>query len=119
MTNLNYDDSCIFCKIIKGEIPCTKVYENEHVLAFNDIHPRAPVHILVVPKEHIRTVLDIKSEKVYWDMFSAVNEIAKRMNFDESGFRTVINCNREGGQLVYHVHLHLLAGRCMGHRIDG
>ena len=107
--------SCLFCKIIDKEIPSKIVYEDEHVLAFEDLSPQAPVHILIVPKKHISTTLDIKDEdnELIGRMFQAANAIAKEKGIDEKGFRTVINCNREAGQTVFHIHLHLLGGRAM------
>ena len=107
--------SCLFCKIIDKEIPSKIVYEDEHVLAFEDLTPQAPVHILVVPKKHISTSLDIEEEdnELIGRMFRAANAIAKEKGIAERGFRTVMNCNREAGQTVFHIHLHLLGGRAM------
>ena len=107
--------SCLFCKIINKEIPSKIVYEDEHVLAFEDLTPQAPVHILVVPKKHISTSLDIEEEdnELIGRMFRAANAIAKEKGIAEKGFRAVMNCNREAGQTVFHIHLHLLGGRPM------
>ena len=107
--------NCLFCKIISKEIPSKTVYEDEHVLAFEDVTPQAPVHILIVPKKHISTSLDIQEEdnELIGRMFQAVNVIAKEKGIAEKGFRTVMNCNREAGQTVFHIHLHLLGGRAM------
>jgi histidine triad (HIT) family protein len=107
--------SCLFCKIIDKEIPSNTVYEDEHVLAFEDLTPQAPVHILIVPKKHISTSLDIQEEdnELIGRMFRAANVIAKEKGIAERGFRTVMNCNREAGQTVFHIHLHLLGGRGM------
>ena len=107
--------SCLFCKIINKEIPSKIVYEDEHVLAFEDLTPQAPVHILVVPKKHISTSLDIEEEdnELIGRMFRAANAIAKEKGIAEKGFRAVMNCNREAGQTVFHIHLHLLGGRAM------
>jgi histidine triad (HIT) family protein len=107
--------SCLFCKIIDKEIPSNTVYEDEHVLAFEDLTPQAPVHILIVPKKHISTSLDIQEEdnKLIGRMFRAANAIAKEKGIAEKGFRTVMNCNRDAGQTVFHIHLHLLGGRVM------
>lgn len=106
---------CIFCSIIKGEIPSEKVYEDEKVLAFKDINPVAPVHIIVIPKEHISSVLDIteKNQHVLSDIFSAINKIVKELNIDSEGFRVVNNCGERGGQTVNHIHFHLIGGRDM------
>lgn len=104
----------IFEKIIKKEIPADIVYETENVLAFKDIHPKAPVHILIIPKiTEIEKLTDIKGSehsKLLGELFDAVNEVAKIMGVYESGFRIVINCGPDGGQEVYHLHLHLLGG---------
>jgi histidine triad (HIT) family protein len=106
-------DSCIFCKIIKGEIPCSKVYEDERVLAFDDIHPMAPVHVIIIPKQHIRTMMDVDTSED--DIMTALNcaaqIIAQKKGIDRKGFRTVINCNEEGGQVIFHLHMHLLGGK--------
>lgn len=104
---------CVFCKIVRKEIPATVVYENDQVLAFDDIEPLAPVHVLIVPKLHIPTLMDINEDNRYLldAMFQAVQEVAVIKGIDMSGFRTVINCNREGGQIIFHLHLHVLGGR--------
>ena len=103
---------CIFCKIAAGEIPCRKVYENEKVLAFEDIHPMAPVHVILIPKRHVATLMDIDEDKMadLQSMMSAAQEVARVKKVDQKGFRVVINCNREGGQVVFHLHMHLLGG---------
>jgi histidine triad (HIT) family protein len=107
--------NCLFCKIIDKEIPAKIVYEDEHVLAFEDVSPQAPVHILIVPKKHISTLLDVKEEdnELIGRMFQAANVLAKEKRIDEKGFRTVMNCNADAGQTVFHIHLHLLGGRGM------
>lgn len=106
---------CIFCKIGKGEIPAKVVYEDESVLAFEDINPQAPVHILIIPRKHIPTLLDIEETDgvLLGHMFGVANRIAKERGIAEKGFRVVLNCNREAGQTVFHIHLHLLGGRQM------
>jgi len=106
-------DDCIFCKIVKGDIPCQKVYEDGEVLAFDDIHPMAPVHVVVVPKRHFPTLLDLAGEdmEVSVALTRAAQEVAKKKGVDRRGFRTVINCNEEGGQVVFHLHMHVLGGR--------
>lgn len=106
---------CIFCKIIKGEIPSEKVYEDEKVIAFKDINPVAPIHIIVIPKEHITSVLDVteKNQHILKDVFSAINKIARDLNIDSEGFRVVNNCGEKGGQTVNHIHFHLIGGRNM------
>jgi len=107
--------NCLFCKIINGEIPAKPVYEDERVLAFNDVNPQAPVHILIVPKKHITTILEAAPEdnELIGHMFQTANKIAKDNGVAERGFRLVMNCNRDAGQTVFHIHLHLLAGRGM------
>ena len=104
---------CIFCKIIKGDIPCSKVYEDDNVLAFNDIHPMAPVHVVIIPKNHIPTLMDIDTEKVdiMNNLIAAAQKVAQIKGIASGGFRTAINCNTEGGQVVFHLHVHVLGGR--------
>ena len=106
---------CLFCKIIDGKISSDIVYENEHVLAFNDINPIAPTHILIIPKEHISTLNDIeeKNTQIMGEMFLAAKKIASDKGISESGYRVVFNCNQDGQQTVFHIHLHLIAGRQM------
>ena len=106
---------CLFCKIIDGEIPGDIVYENDNVLAFKDINPIAPVHILVIPKEHIATINDLeeKHTQTMGELFLAAKKIASEKGFSESGYRTVVNCNKDAQQTVFHIHLHLIAGRQM------
>ena len=106
-------DDCLFCKIIKKEIPSTIVYEDDEVLAFNDIEPKAPVHILIIPKEHIATFNDIENYNVIGKITEIIQKLAKENNIDKSGYRVVINCNRDGGQAVDHLHFHLLGRRQM------
>ncbi|MEN6375800.1 MAG: histidine triad nucleotide-binding protein [Smithella sp.] len=104
---------CLFCKIVNGEIPCTKVYEDDQVLAFDDIQPMAPVHVIVIPKKHISTLLDINSSNssIAGALVSAAQKIAQIKGIDQKGFRAAINCNAEGGQVVFHLHMHVLGGR--------
>ena len=106
---------CLFCKIIDGEIPGDIVYENDNVLAFKDINPIAPVHILVIPKEHIATLNDLeeKHTQTMGELFLAAKQIASEKGISESGYRTVFNCNKDAQQTVFHIHLHLIAGRQM------
>jgi len=106
-------ESCIFCKIVRGEIPCSKVYEDDRVLAFDDIHPMAPVHVIVIPKEHIPTLMDVDAGRtdILASLFGAAQVIAKVKGIDQAGFRAVINCNEEGGQVVFHLHMHVLGGK--------
>jgi len=104
---------CIFCKIADGRIPATLIYENDLVLAFDDIHPMAPVHVIVIPKVHIPTLLDLGGNKqdTLNALVSAVQEVARIKGIDRKGFRMVVNCNDEGGQVIYHLHAHVLGGR--------
>ncbi|WP_169081972.1 histidine triad nucleotide-binding protein [Paenibacillus sp. PL91] len=103
---------CIFCKIIEGAIPSKKVFENDRILAFHDIQPAAPVHILIIPKKHIPTMNDVTDEDdpVVAELFSVARQIAKEQGIAESGYRLVNNVNSDGGQIVYHLHIHLLGG---------
>jgi histidine triad (HIT) family protein len=106
---------CIFCKIVAGEIPAEKVYVNDHVVAFRDLNPQAPTHILVIPRQHIATLNDLlpADQAVMGQMFAAARDIAAEEGLAEAGYRTVVNCNEAGGQTVFHIHLHLLGGRMM------
>lgn len=106
---------CLFCKMVSGEIQPAKVYEDDHVLAFRDINPQAPVHVLIVPKEHIATLNDLEDghADLIGRLYLAVKRIARQEGLAENGYRTVMNCNTDGGQTVFHLHLHLLGGRRM------
>ena len=108
--------SCLFCRIIAGEIPSSKVFEDADLFAFNDINPQAPLHVLIVPKKHIATTNDLTDgdEELVGKMVRRAAAIAKENGFDQRGYRTVLNCNSEAGQTVFHIHLHLLAGRHLG-----
>lgn len=114
-------EDCIFCKIIKGEIPSEKVYEDEDILAFNDIDPAAPIHVLIIPKKHIENIMEIEKEdnELMAKMLNAVQEVAKKLNVNETGFRLITNCGPDSGQEVMHLHFHLLAGKKMGPKIVG
>jgi len=104
---------CIFCKIARGEIPCAKVWETDSVLAFDDIQPMAPVHVIIIPKKHISTLMDVDIEKskTIAELMLAAQKVAGIKGIAEKGFREVINCNAEGGQVVFHLHMHILGGR--------
>lgn len=104
---------CIFCKIVAGELPSTKVYEDDKVFAFEDISPAAPVHILIIPKQHIASVMDFNKEQIplIQNIHEAAQHIANQLGLAENGFRLVNNCGKDGGQTVDHVHYHLLGGR--------
>lgn len=104
---------CIFCKIIKGDIPSKKLYEDELVYAFYDINPEAPVHFLIIPKEHIKSVneLNEKNINVVSQIFKVINKLVVELGIADSGYRIVNNCGEDGGQTVNHMHFHILAGR--------
>ena len=107
--------SCLFCKIVAGEIPSSRVYEDDRVIAFDDINPQAPMHVLVVPRQHVATLNELTAadDDLVGAMVRAGATIAKDRGFDGSGFRTVFNCNAQAGQTVFHIHLHVLGGRVM------
>ncbi|MFA5321244.1 MAG: histidine triad nucleotide-binding protein [Smithella sp.] len=104
---------CVFCKIVRGEIPCAMVYEDDDVLAFDDIHPMAPVHVVLIPKKHISTLMDVAIDKddIISNLIAAAQKVVQIKGIAASGFRTAINCNAEGGQVVFHLHVHVLGGR--------
>lgn len=105
-------EDCIFCKIIRGEIPSNKVYEDERVLAFRDIEPQAPVHVLLVPKQHFTSIMDVDVE-TFGYMQGIVRRLANELGIAEKGFRVVINTGEDGQQSVKHLHFHILGGRSM------
>jgi len=104
---------CLFCKIVSGEISCDKLYENDKLIAFRDIDPKAPIHILVIPKKHIRSIneLEISDQNLAGEILLAAKEIASIENIESSGYRTIFNTNSDGGQTVYHIHMHVMGGR--------
>ena len=102
---------CIFCKIANKEINSEIVYENKNVVAFKDLNPKAKIHILIVPKKHYETILDLDEKEIMEDMLTAVKEIAKKYEMEEEGFRLINNCKEYGGQEVMHLHIHMLGGR--------
>ena len=112
-------EDCIFCKIIRKEIPSEIVYEDEKVIAFKDVNPAAPIHILVVPKKHIETLLDVKDEdsELISYIYQIINKIAKNEGFAENGFRVIVNCGKDSGQEVMHIHFHVLGGKKLGEKI--
>ena len=107
--------ACLFCRIISGEIPASKVFEDDQLVAFNDINPQAPMHVLVVPREHVATLNDLTSSHndLLGEMVRRGAAIAAERGYAEGGYRQVLNCNRDAGQTVFHVHLHVLGGRTM------
>lgn len=113
------DENCIFCKIVSKEVPSNIVYENEYVIAFYDIHPVTPVHVLVIPKIHIKDTngVDNNNEKYVSEVFKAIPEIAKKCNIFDDGYRVITNCGKNGGQEVPHLHFHILGGMSLGTKI--
>lgn len=109
-------EDCLFCKIVAGQIPAELVYQDEDLLAFHDINPQAPLHVLVVPRRHIATLNDLTpgDSALVGRMHLAAARIASEHGFSQAGYRTVFNCNEQAGQTVFHLHLHLLCGRAMG-----
>lgn len=109
-------NECIFCKIAKGEIPAEKLMDTDDLVAFRDIHPKASTHMLIVPKEHIPTMNNVTGDKsaLIAKMFIAAKDLAKKEGVSESGYRTIVNCNRDAGQEVFHLHMHVIGGRPLG-----
>ena len=109
-------EDCLFCKIIEGRIPSKIVYQDTDIIAFEDISPQAPVHLLIVPKKHISKSLDLQEEdqELIGKVFLVASELARERGIAEDGFRLVLNTNRGAGQTVFHIHFHLLGGRIMG-----
>jgi len=107
---------CLFCQIIARERPASFVYEDDRLVAINDINPQAPLHVLVIPRRHIPTLNDVAAEdaSLVGDLVRRAAAIAREKGYAERGYRTLLNCNREAGQSIYHIHLHLLAGRRLG-----
>lgn len=112
-------EDCLFCKIIKGEIPSNKVYEDEEFLAFHDINPAAPIHILVIPKKHIESLAHMKKEDelLVGKLLGVVNKIAEEQGFRQDGYRVITNCGKNGGQEIMHLHFHILGGKLLGEKI--
>jgi len=102
---------CLFCKIVDRRLPSDIVYEDDDVLAFNDIHPQAPTHVLIIPKWHVATVNDVTDATTFSTLIERARDIATKRGIATSGYRVLLNCNPDGGQSVYHLHLHLLGGR--------
>ena len=112
-------EDCIFCNIIKKEIPAEIVYEEEEIIAFKDIQPAAPIHILVIPKKHISSLaqMDKEDEALIGRIYGVINTVAEQMGVKEKGYRVIVNCGKDGGQEVGHLHFHLLAGTQLGEKI--
>jgi histidine triad (HIT) family protein len=107
-------DDCLFCKIVRQEIPATLVFENEHCVAFRDINPQAPTHVVIVPREHVASLNEATDARMLGELSVAAAQIAKSEGIAERGYRTVVNTNRDAGQTVFHIHLHLIGGRALG-----
>jgi histidine triad (HIT) family protein len=109
-------DTCLFCKIAAGTLPSKKAYEDDRVIAFHDINPQAPVHILICPRKHIATLNDVTAEDdaLLAHMFAIARKMAQQFGVDQKGYRTVFNVNAEAGQTVFHLHLHVIGGRRLG-----
>jgi len=107
---------CLFCKILAGDIPADIIYESETAIGFRDINPKAPTHVLIIPRQHIATINDISEDdhSIVGSLYSAAREIAAAEGIAEEGYRAVMNCNEAAGQTVFHIHLHLLGGRALG-----
>lgn len=107
---------CLFCKIVNGDIPADIIYQSDEVVAFRDINPQAPTHVLIIPRKHIATINDLESgdETTVGNLFLAAKEIALQEGIAEPGYRVAMNCNEAAGQTVFHLHLHLLGGRQLG-----
>jgi histidine triad (HIT) family protein len=110
------DMDCLFCKIVAGEIPAEVIYESDTAVAFRDINPQAPTHVLVIPRKHIATInhIDHEDHAIVGSLYTAAKEIAASEGIAEHGYRAVMNCNEAAGQTVFHIHLHVLGGRSMG-----
>lgn len=104
-------DDCIFCKIASKQIPVSPVYEDDEFIAFHDLNKQAPVHVLIIPKQHLPTLADVTDAGLLGRAMVAANEVARRMNVHDSGYRVVVNCRDDGGQTVYHLHVHVFGGR--------
>ena len=112
-------EDCLFCKIIKKEIPSDIVYEDDEILAFRDIHPVAPIHVLVIPKKHISAITELtkEDEAIVGKIYSVINVIAEKEGIKDSGFRVIVNCGEDGGQAIGHLHFHLIGGKKLGEKI--
>jgi histidine triad (HIT) family protein len=112
-------EDCIFCKIINGEIPSDKIYEDDKILAFKDINPAARVHVLVIPKQHIENIMGLNEENnlIILDIHKAIQNVAEALNIDKSGFRLINNCGSDGGQTVQHLHYHMIGGQKLGEKL--
>lgn len=109
-------DDCLFCKIAAGDIPSEEVYSDNEFYAFKDINPAEPVHVLVIPRTHIPMIIDARQEDktLLGNLFLTANKVVQQLGLDIRGFRYIVNCGKDGGQSVFHIHLHILGGRAMG-----
>ena len=112
-------EDCIFCKILEGVLPSSRGSVDGEILAFNDINPAAPIHVLVIPKKHITSLAEMEDgdEKIISKIYKVINEIAEKQGFKEKGYRVIVNCGKDGGQEFGHLHFHLLAGTQLGEKI--
>ena len=112
---MNSED-CLFCKILRGDIPADIVYESDAAIAFRDVNPQAPTHVLIIPRKHVATINDLNADerKLVGEMFLAAKQVAQDEGIAADGYRVAMNCNEAAGQTVFHLHLHLLGGRQMG-----
>jgi histidine triad (HIT) family protein len=110
------EQDCLFCKILSGDIPADIVYESDSAIAFRDINPQAPTHVLIIPRKHIATINDIgeDDQQIVGSLYLAAKEIARAEGISDEGYRAVMNCNEGAGQSVFHIHLHVLGGRALG-----
>ena len=114
-------EDCIFCKISNKEIPSSIVYEDNEIIVFRDVNPQAPIHILVIPKKHISSLIDLKEEDeiLVGKIYTVINKIVEQEGIKEKGFRVIVNCGNDGGQEVKHLHFHILGGKKLGLKICG
>lgn len=109
--------NCIFCKIVSNEIKSDIAYETKNIVVIKDVNPQAPTHLLAIPKKHYSTLLDCKDDAILAELFTAAAQAAKAAGIDKSGFRTIVNTNEEGGQTVFHLHMHILGGKPLSGRM--
>ena len=110
------EQDCLFCKILSGDIPADIIYESDSAIAFRDVNPQAPTHILVIPRKHVATINDLEEDdqQMVGSLYLAAKEVARAEGISEEGYRAVMNCNEGAGQSVFHIHLHVLGGRALG-----
>ena len=109
--SVHNQENCLFCKIVKGEIPSERIYEDEEIYAFYDKYPAAPVHALVIPKQHIASLRQLEDERLAGKILLSIKKVARQLGLEEKGYRVVNNIGEEGGQTIYHIHFHILGGR--------